>query len=64
MMFAAFLARVKPVSTSAKPACIMKTRMAAMSVQTTFKLVCTAVVVISGVIFVSPFCVEDKGRKT
>ena len=45
MMFAAFLARVKPVSTSAKPACIMKTRMAAMSVQTTFRLVCTAVVV-------------------
>ena len=38
MMFAAFFARVKPVSTSAKPACIVKTRMAATSVQTTFRL--------------------------
>ena len=38
MMFAAFLARVKPVSTSAKPACIVKTRMPPMSVQTMFRL--------------------------
>ena len=32
MMWAAFLARVKPDSTKAKPACIQKTRQAATSV--------------------------------
>ena len=47
-MFAAFFARVKPVSTSAKPACIMKTRMAATSVQTTFRLICTVSGVMNG----------------
>ena len=56
MMFAAFLARVKPVSTSAKPACIMNTRMAAMSVQTTFKLLWIDGAVISGVIGISFLC--------
>ena len=33
-MFTAFFARVSPVSTMAKPACMMKTRKAATSVQT------------------------------
>ena len=32
-MLTAFLARVRPVSTRAKPACIRKTMQAAMSVQ-------------------------------
>jgi hypothetical protein len=34
MMLMAFLARVKPVSTMAKPACMKKTRAAATRVQT------------------------------
>ncbi len=34
MMLTAFLARVKPVSTMAKPACMKKTRAAAIRVQT------------------------------
>ena len=39
MMFAAFFARVKPVSTSAKPAYIVNTRLPAINVQTMFRLV-------------------------
>ncbi len=42
MMFAAFFARVKPVSTSAKPACMAKTRTPPRSVQTMFRFVWTA----------------------
>ena len=38
MMFAEFLARVKPASTIAKPACIVKTRIAATNVHTTSML--------------------------
>ena len=41
MMLTAFLARVKPVSTMAKPACMRKTRKAATSVQMKLRLVCT-----------------------
>ena len=38
MMLLVFLARVKPASTRANPACITNTRMPAISVQTTFRL--------------------------
>ena len=39
MMLLVFLARVSPASTSANPVCITKTRMPAISVQTTFRLI-------------------------
>lgn len=38
-MFTAFLARVNPVSTSAKPACMKNTRNAARHVHTIFRFV-------------------------
>ena len=42
MMLLVFFARVRPASTRANPACITKTRMPAISVQTTFRLTWTA----------------------
>ena len=45
MVWATFFARVKPVSTSAKPACIKKTRKAASITHRTLRLVVVSLVV-------------------
>ena len=42
MVWATFFARVRPVSTSAKPACMNMTRKPVTSVQTMFRAVCVS----------------------
>ena len=47
MMLLEFFALVKPVSTIAKPACMKKTRKAAMQVHTIFNNCCTSILISS-----------------